>query len=118
MYESYLSVKWDPGTEGVDALFQTNWHSELNFVNPPFRLLPKVIEHIQKTRSEATVIAPCWPAKTWLQKLKQMASAPETSKTQADVHCLFEFSPRTFEESQMDSVCLESEWKKCLTGLR
>ena len=46
------------------------------------------------------------------------ASAPETSKTQADVHCLFEFSPRTFEESQMDSVCLESEWKKCLTGLR
>ena len=76
MYESYLSVKWDPGTEGVDALFQTNWHSELNFVNPPFRLLPKVIEHIQKTRSEATVIAPCWPAKTWLQKLKQMAVHP------------------------------------------
>ena len=72
----YNSLYWDPGTEGVDALFQTNWDLEVNFVNPPFRLLSKVINHIQTTQSEATVIAPFWPAKPWFNKLSQMAVHP------------------------------------------
>ena len=72
----YNSLFWDPGTEGVDALYQTNWESEVNFVNPPFRLLPKVVDIIQNTQCEATVIAPYWPAKPWFYKLKQMAVHP------------------------------------------
>ena len=69
----YNSRFWDPETEGIDALHQNNWHQEMNFVNPPFRLLPKVIRLIKQTKAEATVIAPRWPAKIWHQQLIQMA---------------------------------------------
>ena len=72
----YNSLYWDPETEGVDALSQSNWQSEINFVNPPFRLLPKVIDHVCATNAEATVVAPYWPAKTWFYKLKKIAICP------------------------------------------
>lgn len=72
----YNSLYWDPGTEGVDALHQSNWQSEMNFVNPPFRLLPKILDHIQRSKSEATIIAPYWPAKSWLYQLRKMAVYP------------------------------------------
>lgn len=69
----YNSLYLDPGTEGVDALHQTNWQLENNYVNAPFRLLPKIIAHIANTQSEATIIAPWWPSKTWFNQLKQMS---------------------------------------------
>ena len=47
-----------------------------NFVNPPFCLLPKVIHHICASKSEATLIAPFWPTKTWFYKLKRIAVCP------------------------------------------
>ena len=69
----YNSLFWDPETEGIDALHQSNWRQEMNFVNPPFRLLPKVLQHITQSKAEATVIAPYWPAAIWHQKLVKMA---------------------------------------------
>ena len=72
----YNTLYWDPGTEGVDALHQRNWPSEINFVNPPFRLLQKVVDHIQQTRAEATVIAPFWRAQPWLYLLQEMSVCP------------------------------------------
>ena len=71
----YNSRFWDPYTEAVDAL-QQDWADENNFVNPPFRMLSKVVDHIQKTKATATVIAPFWPAQTWFQKLNQMSVLP------------------------------------------
>lgn len=81
----YNSLFWDPETEGVDALHQNDWHTEMNFVNPPFRLLPKIVDHIHKTKSEATVIAPYWPAKPWLHQLIRLSvhtplKLPKTDK--------------------------------------
>ena len=72
----YNSLYWDPETEGVDALHQSNWFTEVNFVNPPFRMLPQVINHICQTRAEATIIAPHWPAQTWARQLHRISVLP------------------------------------------
>ena len=37
---------WDPVTSGVDALAQTDWAVHNNYVCPPFRLLPKILQVI------------------------------------------------------------------------
>ena len=63
---------WEPGTEGVDALAQQNWGREINFVNAPFRMLPKVIDVIRQQQATATVIAPYWPAQPWFHQLRSM----------------------------------------------
>lgn len=59
-----------PLSEGIDALAQQNWHTENNSVNPPFRLMPQVMEIIRTSRAIATVIAPLWRAQPWFQQLK------------------------------------------------
>ena len=49
---------------------------ENNFVNPPIRLLDKVLGIIQQQGAHATVIAPWWPAQTWFKTLNSMSICP------------------------------------------
>ncbi len=72
----YNSLYLDPDTEGVDALAQTNWPRENNFVNCPFFLLPDVLRKIQQTGSWATVVTPRWVGQPWYQRLQDMAVCP------------------------------------------
>lgn len=72
----YNSRSFDPETEAVDALSQNNWTQEVNFVNPPFKLIPKVLNVVQSQSAVATIIAPWWPNQTWMSKLKRMAIRP------------------------------------------
>jgi len=69
----YNSRFLDPGCCGVDALSQSDWKIENNFVNAPLRLLNKVIQVICQQEATATVIAPVWRAKTWYQKLNTLS---------------------------------------------
>ena len=73
----------DPYSEAVDALAQENWDKENNYVNPPFCLLPRVIETIIRQKAVATVIAPKWEGQPWFQKMKRILIAPpvRVSKT-------------------------------------
>ena len=71
----YNSLYLDPLSEGVDAFAQTNWRKENNFVNSPFRLLPKVVSTLISQQATATVIAPWWPIQPWFQKLVRMSIA-------------------------------------------
>ena len=84
----YNSRFLNPYTEVVDALHQSNWSTENNFVNPPFRLLPKVINHIQTSKSTATVIAPFWPSQPWFKKLSRMALCPPLKLPKPRLVCL------------------------------
>jgi len=67
---------WDPLSEGVDALAQSNWGQENNYVNPPFCLIPRVLDVVQSQKAYATIIAPMWKAQTWYAKLKKMLISP------------------------------------------
>lgn len=68
--DRYNSRYYDPLTEGVDALAQQNWAHENNYVNAPFRLLPRILDVIDKQRANATIIAPWWPSQPWFNRLK------------------------------------------------
>lgn len=73
----YNSLYHDPMTSGVDALSQSNWRDNMNFVNAPFFLIPRVLQVVREQRAEATIIAPKWPAQVWFRDLVRMSvSAP------------------------------------------
>ena len=54
----YSSRFLDPDSVGVDVLLQRDWGSENNYVNPPVRLLDRVLDIICHQRATATIIAP------------------------------------------------------------
>ena len=66
----------DPGSAGVDALGQSDWGQHMNFVNPPFRLIPRVLDLVEAQRAEATLIAPLWPGQPWMTRLRRLCVAP------------------------------------------
>ena len=69
----YNSLYWDPHTEAVDAMAQENWNKELNFCNPPFWMINRVLRKIEQQQAEAILIAPLWKSKEWFKKLMKMA---------------------------------------------
>lgn len=73
---TYNSRFADPDSHGIDALAQQDWAAHNNYVNPPFRLIPQVLQVVSQQRAKATLIAPCWPSQPWYQRLKQMAICP------------------------------------------
>lgn len=70
----YNSMYHDPYTSGVDALAQQDWVGHMNFVNPPFFLIQKVLQVIKEQQAEATLVAPWWPAQPWFQTLLAMST--------------------------------------------
>ena len=72
----YNSEYLDPYTEAVDALAQVDWREENNFVNPPFRLLDRVLDVVQIQETSATIIAPVWLALSWFRRLVTMSVQP------------------------------------------
>jgi hypothetical protein len=72
----YNSRFFDPKAEAVDAFAQNNWQPENNYVNPPFRMIPSVIQTLKQQNATATVITPRWPAQLWYQMLLDMSIAP------------------------------------------
>ncbi len=72
----YNSRYMDPQSSGVDALSQTDWAQHNNWVCPPFRLLPRILQVLQDQWAVATVVAPWWPAQPFHQRLLSMSIAP------------------------------------------
>ena len=70
----YNSAWMDPQTEGLDAFAQTNWQEENNWCNPPWDLLDRLSQLLDETGAAATVVAPCWPAQAWYQRLQAMST--------------------------------------------
>ena len=68
----YNSLYCDPEAEAVDCLAQ-DWRQENNYVNPPFWLIPRVLQLIKSQKCEATVIAPWWPGQSWFRTIIQMS---------------------------------------------
>ena len=73
---TYNSRFADPCSAGVDALGQTDWGDHNNWVNPPFRLIPRVLDVIEAQRADATLIAPMWPGQPWMVRLRRLCTAP------------------------------------------
>jgi ribonuclease HI len=69
----FNSLRRCPGTEAIDA-FQQCWRHDINWVNPPFTLLHRVINLLKNQGlPKTTVIAPYWPAQPWWEELYRIA---------------------------------------------
>ena len=69
----YNSLLWDPASEAVDAMAQ-NWSGEINFVNAPFKMIPRILDKIAEEQATATIIAPVWPSQVWFRRLCNMTT--------------------------------------------
>jgi hypothetical protein len=65
-----------PTCEAVDALHlpYDDWRKEDNLCNPPWPLLPNLVQKLRQSGAAATIIAPRWTKKVWNQALAEMAS--------------------------------------------
>lgn len=69
----YNSRHYDPGTEAVNALEQ-DWSLDNNWANPPFGVIPLVLQLLAAQSASATVIAPVWTAQPWWQPALDQAN--------------------------------------------
>lgn len=58
------SKNWAPGCEGVNALAR-DWCTENGWANPPFYLMPVVVEKVLRSGCALTLVAPHWTARPW-----------------------------------------------------
>lgn len=84
----YNSLYLDHKCWGVDALVQSDWSTENNYVNPPVRLLDKIIKIIIKQKAIATIIAPEWKAKNFFWQLKKLSITPPIRLPKARHFCI------------------------------
>jgi hypothetical protein len=72
----YFSRYAEPDSAGRDALRQ-DWRQEFNgYANPPYALLPQIIEKVRSSGCEITLVAPVWPAQPWLAELLELSVEP------------------------------------------
>lgn len=62
---------FDPRAEATDTM-STSWQKENNWVNPPFRLIPRILKKISQEQALVTLIAPLWTSAPWFPLLLEM----------------------------------------------
>ena len=70
----FFSWRNNPIAAGVDALTLA-WPETGAYAFPPFILIPKTLEKIQREHIQVVVITPIWKTACWYSKLLQMSVA-------------------------------------------
>lgn len=83
----YNSLFLDPMTMGVDAFSQC-WSGENNYLNPPIRLMNRVLDKIIADRAVATLICPIWPAQSWFTKLLKISVCTPLKLPKSHLICI------------------------------
>ena len=66
--------RWaDPGAEGRDA-FSHSWLGELNWLNPPWGTISRVLHKLDMEGAAAILVVPYWTSQHWWPQLAQMAT--------------------------------------------
>ena len=47
----------------------------MNYVFPPFALIPRVLQHVRECRAWATAVVPYWPSQHWWADLMSLSVA-------------------------------------------
>ena len=56
--------------------FALDWSKELGYANPPWFLIPDIIQKVKSEKATIVVIAPVWPEKEWFKELLELADKP------------------------------------------
>ena len=70
----YVSWKPDPGAIHVDA-FSMPWNNKYVYMFPPFCLISRSLQKLEKDKGNALMIAPIWPTQVWWPNLMRMLVA-------------------------------------------
>jgi hypothetical protein len=63
--EQRFSAQWDcPGCTTVDC-FLDDWAGWNNWSNPPFILIPRILQHMRACHAFGTILVPAWPNRPW-----------------------------------------------------
>ena len=54
-------------------LADSAWTADNNWCNPPWSLLPDLVQKLRQSGAPATVIAPHWPDRPWYRDLSELA---------------------------------------------
>ena len=68
---NHISWRPDPGAKAVDA-FSVNWSLTYSYYFPPFSIILKVLQKIQKDKVQAIVVVPYWTTHNWFLVLLGM----------------------------------------------
>ena len=61
----FNSFHWCPGTNGVDAFAQHNWLRHVNWCNPPFWLIGRLVAFLREVGAAAVIVVPFWVGAPW-----------------------------------------------------
>ena len=62
---------WEPNSEGINALAQ-DWSGENNYANPPWALIPRILQKVIADQAECTIITPIFRAQPWFRTLQEL----------------------------------------------
>ena len=82
----FNSLMHCPGSEGVDA-FSQRWATGgvMNWLAPPFRLIPKTLLYLREEEAEGIIIVPSWAAQPWWPLLMDLTVGPPVKLTAEDI---------------------------------
>lgn len=69
----FYSRHWSPGCSGTDAVLQP-WTGDNLYSNPPFNLMPAVLEKAIREGTRVTLVAPRWEAQPWFWRGAEAAA--------------------------------------------
>lgn len=71
--DKYVSWKPDPGAVVIDA-FSCDWKNEFFYIFPPFSLIGKVLQKLERDKSQAIIVTPVWTTQPWYPRLVKKSS--------------------------------------------
>ena len=105
----YNSYKADPYSHGVDALAQSDWAQHNNFVNAPFRLLPRILQKVTRSQRDNNRALVASAALGTNPDEAEYASPASSASVTADTYAT-PWGTRTSEEPQVGPVRLAGMW--------
>jgi len=72
--KEFCSWQPDPQARFVDA-FTQSWYDLSFYAFPPFSLIPRVLQKINRDKAMGILLVPFWPTQPWMTSLQQMLVA-------------------------------------------
>ena len=69
--DRFISWHPDPDAEAVNA-FSIEWSSEFYYLFPPFSLIARCVQKINRDQSECLMILPLWPTQIWYSVILEL----------------------------------------------
>ena len=73
--QRYISYRPDPEAEAVDA-FSVSWEHLQFYAFPPFSIIGRVLQKIQRDQAQGIVVVPNWPTQPWFAVLQHLLCQP------------------------------------------